>query len=651
MKKLLIANRGEIAVRIVRSCKRLGIKTVAIFSPFDNQSILREISDEAVALSGQTAAETYLDIEQILRLAQETSADAIHPGYGFLSESPEFSRAVEGAGLTFVGPSPSSLILAGNKDQARKLAASLGIPVPAGYDETEQSFEHLLRAAEGIGVPLLVKAVAGGGGRGMRLVEKKTELKPSLESAAAEAKKFFGDGRLILEQYLWPVRHIEVQLVGDGNGNVVHLFERDCSMQRRYQKLIEEAPARNFDPALRASIFDAAVKLAKAVGLRGVATAEFLVGDSAYHFLEINPRIQVEHPVTEAITGLDIVELQLRIASGEPLILRQEHIQTRGHAIEARICGELPALNFRPSTGTIELLTLPDTHHLRADHALQKGFSSSGEYDSLLLKLIAWGEDARVATDRLISGLRNTSLGGLDTNIWFLEQLLESEYYGATKVPETSFLDSNLKRFCSPPETEIEAFALRALAGHLAALLVKPGETSRQFDLPTMNFAISSLAFERRWNFPVTNIALSDGLLIFSYAGPKPFICSTHTNNVAGDGGKPSLTVGIRGPDSWFASSVQEVEHFEFQVQRIASWAKKIVQSESTKSVLAPLPGTVLSLAVVEGDKVKAGDLLLRIESMKMEHSVRASAAGKVAQILTTVGARVRANETLIIFA
>ncbi|MCM8750281.1 acetyl-CoA carboxylase biotin carboxylase subunit [Thermomicrobiaceae bacterium CFH 74404] len=423
-RKVLVANRGEIAVRVMRACRELGIATVAVYSEADATALHVRYADEARCIGPAVATRSYLNIEALVQAARETGAEAVHPGYGFLAENAAFARACREAGLVFIGPSPEAIELMGDKAAARTLAREAGVPVVPGTPD-KVSTEEALAAAEEIGFPLMVKAAAGGGGRGIRVVECREELAGAVAIAAQEAQAAFGDGALYLERYLSRPRHIEVQVLGDEHGNVLHLFERECSIQRRRQKLLEEAPSPALTPELREQICAAAVRLARAAGYTSAGTLEFLLDqEGQFYFLEMNTRIQVEHPVTELVTGVDLVKEQIRVAAGEPLRWQQEELELRGHAIEFRINAEDPEMGFFPSPGVVEALELPGGPGVRVDHALYAGYEIPPYYDSLIAKLIVWGVDREEALARGRRALAELRIEGIATTAPFHRRLL-----------------------------------------------------------------------------------------------------------------------------------------------------------------------------------------------------------------------------------
>ncbi len=442
IRRLLIANRGEIAVRIQRTAQRLGITTIAIYSEVDRYAPHVEMANERYCLGGNTPAETYLNIEKILAIAREAGVDAIHPGYGFLSENPAFARAVTEAGIIFIGPSAQAMELLGNKVAAKRLAQSVGVPLVPGT-ASAVSGEEALKAAGAIGFPLLIKAAAGGGGKGMRKVLRSEDFPEALRRAQSEAHSAFGDPSVFLEKYIEKPRHVEIQILADLHGNAVYLFERDCSVQRRHQKVIEEAPAPNLSPQTRSAMGEAALRLIKAAGYTQAGTVEFIVdAHENFYFLEVNTRLQVEHPVTEMITGLDVVEWQIRIAQGEPLGFSQADLSPRGHAIEARLYAEDPRNNFLPSTGLLYKYQLPSHPHLRIDNGYEEGGLVPLYYDPLLAKIISWGETREEAIDRLQKALQDSVVIGVEHNIDFIQFVLAHPVFRQAQM-HTHFVEEH----------------------------------------------------------------------------------------------------------------------------------------------------------------------------------------------------------------
>jgi acetyl-CoA carboxylase biotin carboxylase subunit len=445
-KKILIANRGEIAVRIVRACRDMGIRAVAVYSDVDRASLHVRLADEAYGIGPAPSRESYLVIEKIIGAARYAGCDAIHPGYGFLAENPALARACDAAGITFIGPSAAAMEKLGSKTAARNVAREVGVPTVAGTLDPIANAESAVEAARKTGYPVVLKAVAGGGGKGMRLVEHEKDLAASWRDASSEAQNAFGDGRMYLEKYLLKPRHIEVQVLGDRHGNIIHLGERECSVQRRYQKVIEEAPSPVMTSDLRRAMGESAVKLARAGGYYNAGTVEFLVdAERNFYFLEMNTRLQVEHPVTELVTALDLVKLQIRVAAGEPLPLKQEDVVLRGHAIECRIYAEDPDNNFFPSPGKILERRVPTGPGIRLDDGVYSGWTVPNEYDPMLGKLIAWGADRNEAIARLQRALAEYYASGIKTNVGLFREILASEDFTSAAI-YTRWLDDFLKR-------------------------------------------------------------------------------------------------------------------------------------------------------------------------------------------------------------
>jgi len=574
IKKLLIANRGEIACRIIRTAKRLGVATVAVYSQADRGALHALLADEALPLNGNTAAESYLDATQILALAKNSGADAIHPGYGFLSENSAFAKAVVDDGLSFVGPSAAAIDAMGSKSHAKQLMTKAGVPLLPGYHQADQDTALLLREAEKIGWPVLIKAVSGGGGRGLRIVESASGFATALQAVQREARAAFGDDKVLLEKYLTQARHVEIQVFADQHGNCVHLFERDCSLQRRHQKLIEEAPAPGLTDEVRSAMGEAAVRAAQSINYTGAGTVEFLYQNGQFFFLEMNTRLQVEHPVTEAITGLDLVEWQLRVASGEALPLQQQDISRRGWAIEARINAETGAPEFLPSTGLIQKLQWPDTaeNHsvsVRVDAGFRSGDRISVYYDSLLGKIIAWGPSRLQAAVGLSRALKQLHIVGISHNGGYLGAVLDNPAFLAGEV-HTAFLGDH--------DIEISADLLRRQQLHTASSAAQ--ENGSDWGALSAWRNGGSTSFTRDFHYSP----------LFNGGNPSP---ACH----------PDALLGLAA-----AATAQQ-------------------------ALKAPLPGRIISVLVSAGDSVKAGDALLIMEAMKMEHTLRATTDVEVANL------------------
>ena len=645
LKRVLIANRGEIALRIIRTARRLGVETVAVASEPDMGLPYTRAADIVVPIGPGPASESYLAFDKIIGAAQETGADAIHPGYGFLAENADFADAVAEAGLIFIGPSADSMRKLGGKSEAKAIAIKAGVPVVPGYQGEDQRLDILAEAARGISYPVMIKAVAGGGGRGMRLVEDEEDFAPLLASAQREAQAAFGDPRVLIEKVVTAPRHVEVQVFGDSHGNVVHLFERDCSLQRRNQKVIEEAPAPGMSPHLRAKMTAAAVKLAKAVGYQGAGTVEFLVeggglgAKAPWYFIEMNTRLQVEHPVTEAITGLDLVEWQLRVAAGEPLPLEQDRITCTGHAIEARLCAEDAARGYLPSIGRIVAFETPTLEELRVDAGVEAGSAVSPFYDSMIAKLIASGPDRAIAIDRLTRALEKTVVAGVKTNAAFLHGLLVHSGFRSGEL-DTGFIDRELDGL-TPRGSDTAAVA------HGVASLIR----LRQEALEALRQRLSP---ERHSPWAVLDAfqlgAPRQQSLEVAVEGQKTAV------EVSWNGGRPSVTLSGE-PDTGWHSRIKAVEDgqrvFVLHDLRQTEVAWPVYDGataddgDGTGSVRAPINGRVAKVLVEEGASLQKGQRIAVIEAMKMEHVLVAPLDGVVAKLTTSEGQQVTEGTVL----
>ncbi|MBU4254585.1 MAG: acetyl-CoA carboxylase biotin carboxylase subunit [Acidobacteria bacterium] len=476
-KKILVANRGEIAVRVIRGCREMGIQTVAVYSESDRRSLHVQVADEAVCIGPPPAAESYLDMARVIDAARATGAEAVHPGYGFLAENAEFARMCEKSGLVFIGPKSESMELVGDKVRARTTMEKAGIPIIPGMKGTLGSLDDSAREAAAIGYPVMIKASAGGGGKGMRIARDEESLRSGVESGRREAKGAFGDDSVYLEKYIEDPRHVEVQILADNYGHTIHLFERECSIQRRHQKIIEESPSPALDPELRQRMGETAVEVVKASGYNNAGTVEFLLDrDRNYYFLEVNARLQVEHPVTELVTGVDLVHQQIRIAAGEKLPLRQDNLRQQGHAIECRIYAEDPRNRFLPSPGTILFLREPSGPGVRNDSGIYGGWEVPIHYDPILAKLIVWGENRETACRRMISALKDYVVLGVETSIGFLTEVFSHPAFLAGRTT-TGFIDEHFKEWRGPEKTD-EGKRLAALAA--AHFSMGRGGTERQ---------------------------------------------------------------------------------------------------------------------------------------------------------------------------
>ena len=619
MKSLLIANRGEIACRIARTARRLGIRTVALFSDADRHALHVREADEAVHIGASPARESYLVGERIIAAAKETGAEAVHPGYGFLSENADFAEAVEAAGLVWVGPKAASIRAMGLKDAAKSLMIAAGVPVTPGCLGEDQAPERLEAEAAAIGFPVLIKAVAGGGGKGMRRVEAAGEFQEMLASCKREAAAAFGDDRVLIEKYIERPRHIEVQVFGDAHGNVVHLFERDCSLQRRHQKVIEEAPAPGMDRATRAAVCEAAVKAARAVDYVGAGTIEFIAdaseglrGDRIW-FMEMNTRLQVEHPVTEEITGQDLVEWQLRVASGETLPLRQDELGIEGWAMEARLYAEDPAHEFLPSTGRLDHFVLP--RGVRIDSGVEEGDRISPYYDPMIAKLIATGRDREEAAARLAEALHEVEVWPVRTNAGFLARAAEDPAFRAGEV-DTAFIPSRLDRLVPDPEPSDGIWNLAA-----TALLASDFGNGDEAD-------------------PWTALA---GFRLNADAHPCVALAHRGEVRVIEAGGATLEGMATASGDHVLVFSAGQA--FAFTLPGVGGGGAGGGEGEG--SLISPMPGRVLAVEVREGDKVTKGQKLLTLEAMKMEHSLAAPFNGVVAELAAVAGAQVTEGTVL----
>jgi len=462
--KILIANRGEIAVRIIRACRELGIPAAAIYSEADRASLHVAMADEAVCIGPALALESYLDIDKVIGAAKELGCDAVHPGYGFLAENHRFAKRCEEEDITFIGPPSDAMELVGSKLAARAAVTAVGVPVIPGMSGHGKDAAHFKKEAEKIGYPVLVKAAAGGGGKGMRVVETEMELVPAVEGAAREAKGAFGDDTIYLEKCIVRPRHVEFQVFADFHGNAVHLFERECSIQRRHQKIVEETPSPALTPDLRAEMGDAALKVVEASGYKNAGTVEFLLDpDGNYYFLEVNARIQVEHPITEMVVGVDLVAEQIRVAAGEPLSFKQDDLSQRGHAIECRIYAEDPASGFLPAAGPILLMEEPQGPGIRVDSGVYSGGEISVHYDPIMAKLIAWGPDREAARRRMFKALGEYPILGIETTVGFLKDVIEHPEFAAGNT-HTGFIEEHMAGWCPTADDELLATALAAAA-------------------------------------------------------------------------------------------------------------------------------------------------------------------------------------------
>jgi 3-methylcrotonyl-CoA carboxylase alpha subunit len=655
--KILIANRGEIACRVMRTARRMGVRTVAVYSEADRGAPHVEQADEAYAIGPAPARESYLNIDRILDAARRSGAQAIHPGYGFLSENAAFAEACEVAGIVFVGPPPAAIRAMGLKSAAKELMAQSGVPVVPGYHGAAQNLEAFASAAEEIGYPVLIKASAGGGGKGMRIVENAADLGPALDTAAREAASSFGDDRLMLEKYMAQPRHIEIQVFADSHGNVLSLFERDCSLQRRYQKVMEEAPAPHMDPARRRSMGEAACAAARAIGYRSAGTVEFLAEGDCFYFMEMNTRLQVEHPVTEAITGLDLVEWQLRVANGEPLPKRPEEQAIRGHAIEARIYAEDPRHEFRPSIGVLAHLVAPSGEHVRVDSGVRAGDSISVHYDPLIAKLIVWGATREEAIARLRRALEEYEIAGVTTNIGFLRAVAAHSDYRAGHY-DTGFLGRHAAELAPPPRPASREALAAAVQAVLAEQLRKSEARAAASGDPWSPW--NQLNAWRMNGAAYQDIRFADGearRLVRVFPGREGafgFECVDQRGDVSIAGDSDFLDgVKLRAHAVWSGSGQLTVfeEGVSHTLRVIDPLATSGSQEEAGGRLTAPMPGRIMQVFVEKGAEVQRGAPLMILEAMKMQYTISAPAHGRVAEVRYAEGDVVEEGAELISFA
>lgn len=673
-KKILIANRGEIALRVIRSAQKLGIKTVAVYSDADAHAQHVKQATEAYHIGAAPAAESYLNYHKILEVCKLAGAEAVHPGYGFLSENAAFARACTEANVEFIGPPVKAIEAMGSKSASKDIMIAAGVPVTPGYHGEDQSFETLQAEAQKIGYPVLIKAVLGGGGKGMRIVDDEKDLKESLEACQREGKASFGDARVLIEKYLRKPRHVELQVFGDKYGNVVHFFERDCSVQRRHQKVLEEAPAPHMTEALRKKMGDAAVAAAKAVGYCGAGTVEFLLDeDESFYFMEMNTRLQVEHPVTEMITKQDLVELQLKVAAGQELPVKQEDLAIHGHAIEARVYAENPYNNFLPGSGTLQHLRLPPvSENVRVDTGIIEGDEVSIFYDPMIAKLIVHGKDRDEALDRLIKALHQYQIVGLPTNIEFVARTAGHPEFRKGGV-DTSFLN----KFGDDVLEPLATYPIHAKALGAVSLLLLEQLRSK---------ALGSQANGCVSHSPWSHASLS------SYRGLSSAV---HVFQLSHEGIDVSVRAQSLSPDT-FDITLQGDEHevvvrvtghisprgdFEIRVDNCKFLGTAVVHKgdlhifcddgtqryeykfnvplpslESTTAgaggghskIVTPMPGKIIKVLVKSGDNITVDQPLLIMEAMKMEHVIRATKDGKVDAVFTDLGDFVTDGQVLI---
>ena len=657
--KILVANRGEIACRVAATARRLGIKTVAVFSGADANARHVLACDEAVAIGGASPSDSYLRADRILAAAEATGAQAVHPGYGFLSENEDFARACAEAGLVFIGPPAGAIAAMGSKSAAKALMARAGVPLVPGYHGDDNDPALLAREAAAIGYPVLIKASAGGGGKGMRRVDHAEDFAAALASCQREAKASFGNAQVLVERYVTRPRHIEIQVFADGHGNCLHLFERDCSVQRRHQKVLEEAPAPGMTAERRAEMGAAAVAAARAVGYVGAGTVEFIAeptddGDLRFYFMEMNTRLQVEHPVTEAITGQDLVEWQLRVAAGEALPLRQEQLAIHGHAIEARLCAENPESNFLPATGTLSVARWPehvafrrnadgmafhDPAPVRLDSGFGEGDAISPHYDSMIAKLIVWGQDRAQALARLDAALRDTHIVGLATNVAFLRRVVNTRSFAGADL-DTALIERESAALFGQPglPAEVVAAGVVALAQARERELEGADPWSRRDGWRMHGGAQRRFDIEvQGTQHAVTVLRLHDGGTVLALDGKGRAFSARALGADRHDVqlGAQRLTLAVHAVGEQVAVFGETGSALATEIDLVAHAGDSAGEGGS---LTAPMPGKVVAFLGAAGDTVKRGQPLAVMEAMKMEHTLCAPRDGVIAELLYGVG-------------
>jgi len=664
--KILIANRGEIAVRIIRTCKRLGIGTLAVYSDADSRSLHVQLADEAVYIGGAHAHESYINAEKIISIALSTGCRAVHPGYGFLSESAQFSRSVAAAGLTFVGPPAKAIALMGDKIASKELAVRAGVPVIPGHTDALSEVSDALTVAESIGYPVLLKPAAGGGGKGMRIVFSPDQMEAALAASRQETRKAFGDSRVFIERLIAQPRHVEVQILADSHGNIVHLGERECSIQRRYQKIIEESPSPAVSEDLRCRMGRAACELARKAGYVNAGTVEFVLDpQGGFYFLEMNTRLQVEHPVTELVTGLDLVALQLRIAGGEALPFDQEGVIFSGWAMEARICAEDPAKNFIPSTGMITRYAEPRGKGLRVDSGVRTGSQISVYYDSLLAKVISHGQERDEARKRLIDALNGYHIEGVTTNIDFANNVLCHPDFAKGEMT-TGFIDQHFEAHRPKEAPDPERLRLASLAAtliyHVRMVAVRDslrpmvsriggkraaGETHRYItraENDVFDVTLEGSNADRLWTIHVDSN---------KYAVETPefeFYRRRLKLNINGRIHRFRMRIEHSFIFTAFSGICKQFEVYTPREWELMSHMPERVDRPPDNVLVCPMPGLVVDIPVKKGERVFRGQNLVVLESMKMESGVASPMDGLIAEIRVTVGQAVAAGDMLIGF-
>lgn len=691
--KILIANRGEIACRVAATAKRLGIRTVAVYSDADREAKHVAVCDEAVYLGGSSPKDSYLKGDAIIAIAKQTGAEAIHPGYGFLSENADFAQACQDAGLVFIGPSADAIRAMGGKSESKRLMEAAGVPLIPGYHGDNQDAEFLKQQADSIGYPVLIKASAGGGGKGMRIVEQSSDFIDLLDSCRREAITSFGNDQVLIEKYALKPRHIEIQVFGDTHGNYVHLFERDCSVQRRHQKVLEEAPAPGVDAAMREAMGTAAIEAARAVSYFGAGTVEFIVeqreGSMNFYFMEMNTRLQVEHPVSEAITGVDLVEWQLLVAAGKPLPKQQDELAINGHAIEARICAENPDNGFLPATGTLFTYQKPEHStfnitNVRIDDGVREGDVISPFYDSMIAKLIVHAPTREQALAKLDRALGQTRIVGLPTNVAFLRYILNTESFSQANL-DTALIERESDKLFNQHPLELSTLVVTAIAQQLASEGIAQDTDADPFSKPTgfraynayarsfslvydkqayqarisnwhnAHYSDSKKGAENTSSFTLViekEIATTQDNSNINVAAQTESVYEGEVSYASSDAHNHTLWLeGARiNAQSWVHNETVYVftDSGRDEITLIDIMAHVGEESAAVGSLKSPMPGQVVAFKVAVGDSVKKGEPLAVIEAMKIEHTITAPTDGVVAELLFVVGNSVADGDELL---
>ena len=655
-KKILIANRGEIACRVIKTAKRLGVRTVAVYSDADLQALHVKLADEAIHIGASPSSESYLVSERIINAALKTGAQAIHPGYGFLSENAEFAKACADNNITFIGPPVSAIESMGSKSAAKTIMQDAKVPLVPGYHGADQNPALLKQSADQMGYPVLLKAVAGGGGKGMRQVWQASEFEQALEDAKREAKASFANDDMLVEKYLTQPRHVEFQVFCDTKGNGVYLFERDCSVQRRHQKIIEEAPAPNMSDKLRSDMGTAAVRAAQAIAYEGAGTVEFLLDvDGSFYFMEMNTRLQVEHPVSEMITGEDLVEWQLRVANGEALPKQQEELSINGHAFEARVYAEDPSNDFLPTTGRLTSLKTPlETKHVRLDTGVIEGDEVSPFYDPMIAKLIVWDQDRGTALNRLASALRDYRISGVTTNLKFLYDLATCEPFVDAEL-DTSFIEKHRDKLFKPNQIELPTVltqaALYLVLSEQQAAGTDPWDDKSAWRSNQPNlYQYELLVANESHNVQVEVIDSKEKASNYIVHIDQQTLATTGTLfdealTISIDGHRQSATVAEQ-EDGYVIFSAHGSHEFKVVKPDLGDG----FETESLNAYTAPMNGTIIQVNVTAGEEVSEGQALLIMEAMKMQHTIIAAEDGSVSEVYFNAGDLVDGGTTLLDF-